>query len=682
MSAVNQFFASRTYALWLVLVFALYCIAALIGLNIHAVNTFASLIWPATGIALAALAIGGYRLWPAIFLGAFFVNFYTGAPLLIALMIGIGNTLEALVGAYFLRGWDALKFSFGTLRESLIFIFCVSLGATLISATIGVVSLLLGGLIPVSEFEPTWLAWWVGDALGALVVAPFLLRWLSDPYHQRSVGEYMEMVLIAVLSGLVTAFVFATPYVGMPYPILIPLVWAALRTGPRGITLAMLTMSIIAIAGTVMGQGPFSNLHVEDGLLQLQFFLATIISLFLMFTSVVEDRRRATKELKSHVGELEHVLERLRTEDRTKNEFIATLAHELRNPLAPIVSSIELIKSGTTKSVDVVRQASVLEKHARTMSKLLNDLLDVSRISAQKLEFSKKPMHLCEAADHAVESVEPIFKAKNHTLDVSINPRPILIDADPLRIEQIVTNLLTNAAKYTPHGGRIALSVTRQGTQAVITVKDNGIGIPAHMMARIFDPFLQVKRAKSAEGGIGIGLSLTKRLVEMHGGTIEAESLGEGKGSVFTVHLPLPAPGQFVENSSESSRTRKRTLPKLKILIVDDNVDAANALGKLLGLQGHEVSLAQDGASAMRMAPLVSPDAIILDIGLPDLDGYEIARRLKKSKIVCPLIALTGYGQASDKTKARSAGFSEHLTKPVSLARVEEALSRVLAKKA
>jgi len=224
--------------------------------------------------------------------------------------------------------------------------------------------------------------------------------------------------------------------------------------------------------------------------------------------------------------------------------------------------------------------------------------------------------------------------------------------------------------------------VTRQGTQAVITVKDNGIGIPAHMMARIFDPFLQVKRAKSAEGGIGIGLSLTKRLVEMHGGTIEAESLGEGKGSVFTVHLPLPAPGQFVENSSESSRTRKRTLPKLKILIVDDNVDAANALGKLLGLQGHEVSLAQDGASAMRMAPLVSPDAIILDIGLPDLDGYEIARRLKKSKIVCPLIALTGYGQASDKTKARSAGFSEHLTKPVSLARVEEALSRVLAKKA
>ena len=670
--------SSTSYAISLILVFGSYVVTALFGLSVQPVNTFAALIWPPTGIAIAALTLGGYRLWPAIFLAAFAANFYTGAPLFVSLGIGMGNTLEGLVGAYLLRTFrsGSIEFSFGNLKETIVFIFGAALGASFVSATIGVASLSLGGIVPGFDIDRSWLAWFVGDVIGALIVAPFLLRWLSEPTSQMSWLRSAEMAGSAIATGIVAWLVFWYRDIAAPYPVLIPLLWAALRSGPRGTTLSLLVLSAVAITGTLNGGGPFYAVPLETALLQLQLFLGTIAMIFLVFTAIVEDRRRAAVTLERQVGDLEHLLTRLRSEDTAKNEFIATLAHELRNPLAPIVSSIELLRQSGKASV--VKQAHLMEKHARSLSRLLNDLLDVSRISAHKLEIEKKQLYLCAPIAQAVESVTPLVGEKNQILNVSINPRPILIEADPLRLEQIVANLLGNASKYTQSGGTITLSVSKDAEEVVIVVQDNGTGIPMEMVTRIFEPFLQIKRTQASSSGIGVGLTVTKRLVELHGGIIEVRSEGEGRGSEFTVRLPLPAPGAFLQETKKDAKRRHRPLAPLRILIVDDNVDAGNALGKLLGIRGHEVTLAQDGASALRMAPLVRPDTIILDIGLPDIDGYETAERLKKAGFEGALIALTGYGQERDKNKAKEAGFAHHLTKPVSLGAVEEALAKVI----
>lgn len=662
------------------MLFVVYVATALFGLSVQSVNTFATLIWAPTGIAIAALTLGGYRLWPAVLLGAFAANFYTGAPLAVALGIGIGNTLEALAGSFVLRTVRSgtLEFSFANLKETLVFVFGAALSASLIAASIGVMALLLGNIIPPSAFISTWITWWVGDALGALIVAPFLLRWLSEPYRQRTFLESAEIVAVAAVSGVVAWIVFWTTTSPAPYPVIIPLAWAALRTGPRGVTLSMLVVATTAISGTLAGGGPFLHLEVGgEALLQLQLYLGTIAVIFLIFTAVVSDRRRAAAALQTQVGELGNLLERLRSEDLAKNEFIAMLAHELRNPLSPIVSSIELLKRGG--KIDIPKQAGVMEKHARSLSRLLNDLLDVSRISREELSVDKRPVYICSSVAAAVESVEQLMRSKNHIVNVSIQPRPLLIEADPVRLEQIISNLLTNAAKYTPQGGVITLSVRREGSEAVIVVQDSGIGIEQEMLSKIFEPFLQIKHGLSAEGGIGVGLAVTKKLVELHGGTIEVESAGIGKGSEFTVRLPLPAPGAFVQESPKQASRRMRPHAPLRILIVDDNVDASNALGKLLSIRGHEITLAQDGTNALRIIPLLQPDVVILDIGLPDFDGYEVAHRLKKANVSAPLIALTGYGQERDKKKTKDAGFAYHLTKPVSLAAIEEALSKVLA---
>lgn len=667
------------YAVLLTVVFAAYVGAALFGLSVQPMNTFATLIWAPTGIALAALTLAGYRLWPAVFFGALIANLFVGAPIAVALGIASGNTLEALAGSFLLRKIRSgtLEFSFANLKETLVFIFGSALGATTISASIGVTSLVLGNIVPAAELTGTWITWWIGDVLGALIVAPFLLRWLSEPYTDRSLMQHAELFATATASGLVTWAVFWTGMLPAPYPIIIPLAWAALRTGPRGITLSILVVAGTAISGTLTSGGPFLTGEITRvvALMDVQVFLGTIAAIFLIFTAVVADRRRAADALEAQVGELEQVLERLRSEDSAKNEFIATLAHELRNPLSPIVSSIELLKR--REKVDIGKQAALMEKHTQSLSRLLNDLLDVSRISSQQLTIEKKPLYICSSVAKAIESVEHLMLAKNHILNVSIHPRPLLIEADPVRLEQIISNLLANAAKYTPQGGVITLSVRREGMDAVLVVQDSGIGIEKPMLSKIFEPFLQLKRG-TAEGGIGVGLAVTKKLVELHGGSIDVTSEGPGTGSEFTVRIPLPAPGAFLEETPQHASARKRPQSPLRILVVDDNVDAGNALGKLLGIRGHEITLAQDGTSALRMAPLLKPDVIILDIGLPDIDGYEVAKKIKKHNLSAPLIALTGYGQDRDKKRAKDAGFAYHLTKPVSLATIEEALVKVL----
>ena len=368
------------------------------------------------------------------------------------------------------------------------------------------------------------------------------------------------------------------------------------------------------------------------------------------------------------------LLRDLQDVDRRKDEFLAVLGHELRNPLAPVVTALEVIKRDRTSTE---RQLAIIERQARHMVRIVDELLDVSRISRGKIELQKRRLSVRDALATAADSVGTMARERQQTLTVSPPPASLLIEADPVRLEQILGNLLSNAIKYTPVGGAVELSAQERGGQLELSVRDTGIGIPPEALDTLFDPFVQVPGAKDyATGGLGIGLSLVRGLVELHGGTVRAESAGQGKGATFTVVLPGVVKGA---TPREIAPALPRA-PRGRVLVVDDNVDAATTLSEVVGLEGHEVRMAHDGPSALEAAKEISPEVVLLDIGLPGMDGYEVVRRLRELPQArdALIVALTGFGQEKDRARALAAGFDEHLVKPVDLATVTAVLRRRL----
>jgi signal transduction histidine kinase/response regulator RpfG family c-di-GMP phosphodiesterase len=388
----------------------------------------------------------------------------------------------------------------------------------------------------------------------------------------------------------------------------------------------------------------------------------------------VTDRKRMVAALQESREELARQANQLRAADLRKDEFLATLAHELRNPLAPIRTGLELLSVDPPVEV-VARTQAVMRRQLRHMVRLIDDLLDVSRITRGKLGLKRTQVTLREVVDAAVEASRPLIEEGGHTLQVSLPEEPAWLDADLTRIAQVVSNLLNNSSKYTPHGGRIELSAHRDGSQIELEVRDNGRGIPPERLEDVFEMFSQVSRTldRAAQGGLGIGLALVRRLVEMHGGTVRAWSGGPGTGSTFTVRLPEVAR----ENAALPPESEQpRALLRQRILVVDDNEDAAELLSAMLQRAGHEVSTAADGPQALAEAAAIGPEVIILDIGMPAMSGYEVARALRQQPRFAEttLIALTGWGSKQDKGKALDAGFDHHLTKPVSMTELQRVL--------
>jgi PAS domain S-box-containing protein len=370
----------------------------------------------------------------------------------------------------------------------------------------------------------------------------------------------------------------------------------------------------------------------------------------------------------------------LRDADRRKDEFLALLAHELRNPLAPIRYTLAANKKSGRTPEQRTEAEEVIERQVAHMSRLLDDLLDVSRVTRSRLELKKSPTELTAVVSSAIETARPMLEAKHHTLSVDLPTHAVRFEADLVRLAQVLSNLLINAAKYTDSGGQIRLRAVQEGNDLLIAVGDNGIGIAADMMPRLFTIFSQAKDVLGrAEGGLGIGLSLVRGLVTLHGGSVEARSDGPGKGSEFIVRLPIGAPAAAtqIEAPAESA------VPEgsaggvgLKILVVDDNRDAADSCATLLELCGHHVQTAYTGRNALELAETFRPHALLLDIGLPDFDGYQLARKIRAApwgnSVV--LIALTGWGQEQDRRRAFDAGFDHHLTKPIAPETVESLL--------
>jgi PAS domain S-box-containing protein len=361
--------------------------------------------------------------------------------------------------------------------------------------------------------------------------------------------------------------------------------------------------------------------------------------------------------------------ESLKESDRRKDEFLAVLAHELRNPLAPIRNALHIMKLPAATPQAVGRIRDVAERQVSHLTRLVDDLLDVSRIVRGKIELRKERVDLATIVNRAIETARPVIDAERHEFSATIDAAPVWLNVDPVRLAQVVANLLNNAAKYTEKGGHIRLTAGREGGAAVIRVGDTGIGLDRDMLSRIFEMFTQVAPAHArSQGGLGIGLTLVKNLVEMHGGTVTAHSEGQGRGSEFVVRLPLAPQAGRAGGGAEMEHNGLPPAPNARrVLVVDDNTDAAESLAVLLRLSGHDARVANDGFAALRAAQEMRPDLILLDIGMPGMDGYEVARRLRQDAAFrdVKLVALTGWGQEEDRRRSKSAGFDAHYVKPI-----------------
>ncbi len=381
----------------------------------------------------------------------------------------------------------------------------------------------------------------------------------------------------------------------------------------------------------------------------------------------ITDRKALEEQLRQTLAELAEA-------DRRKSEFLALLAHELRNPLAPISNAVQILRlSGGGDAQAVQATTEMMERQVGQLSRLVEDLLDVSRISQGKFECRMEQLELAPVVNQAVETARPRCEAEGHVVTATLPPEPIFLNGDPTRLVQVVGNLLNNACKFTPRGGRISLTLGRAANQAVIRVRDTGIGIAADHIGRIFEMFTQVDPTlERSTGGLGIGLTLVKNLVEMHGGSVEAHSGGVGRGSEFVVRLPIlayaPAPPAEPSASTSANPARRR------ILVVDDNKDSARSLATLLTLTGNDAHVAHDGIEALEAAANFKPEIMLLDIGLPKLNGFEVCRRIREQPWGKGIViaALTGWGQEADRRRSREAGFDHHLVKPIEMAALKK----------
>lgn len=438
--------------------------------------------------------------------------------------------------------------------------------------------------------------------------------------------------------------------------------------------------------------------HLMMGLLAAVFTVATVMTTWRFHLAIDasfklrfdnQDLIEGLQTAKNDADALNRDLERrvrdrtakLREADKRKNEFLATLAHELRNPLAPIRFALDLLKVDTPPAT-AARTRDVIDRQVRQLVRLVDDLLDVSRITANKIQLRREPLDLARLMATAVESITPLAAAAGQTLDAQLPPTPLCVDGDGARLVQVFTNVLNNAVKFTPRGGHIWFTADQQSNQAVVRIRDTGVGIAEDVLPRVFDMFHQAESVLDrSSGGLGIGLTLARRLVEMHDGQIDIRSPGPSQGTEVEIRLPVTAMPAATAMAAEQPSVATR--PNLRVLIVEDNLDAAEMLELLVSRLGHVARQVHDGASAITAATEFAPDVIFLDIGLPVMNGYAVARTLREMPRFnhAHIAAVTGWGQEDDRRKAREAGCDSHFTKPLSPAMLEDLLATIAQRK-
>ena len=648
----------------------LYFVAARVGLLLAAVSPSATPVWPPTGIAFAACLVLGYRVWPAIFAGAFLANITTSGTLGTSLVIASGNTLEALVGAYLVTRMANGPRVFDRARDIFAFVGLAALASTTVSATIGLTSMSLGGYAQWADVGSIWLTWWLGDATGNLIFAPLMVLWARDRVVRWTHEQFVEAVCLLGALVLVGVGVFGRSSTFGSFPLdflcLPLLLWAAFRFGPRETATATVLLSAFAMWGMLTGSDSSTSEFHNSALLLSQIFLATMSVTALATAVLVSERKRAEAMATEAADTAESA-------NRAKDEFLAMLGHELRNPLGAIASAVRVLERVENDAERAVPARAIIVRQVDRLARMVDDLLDVTRVTTGKIALQRRPVDLADSVAACLAALNTAKRLEGY--DVQVAMESVLVDADPARLEQIVMNLLLNALKYTPARGRIRVTTRAERDQGVLRVEDSGIGISPDLLPRIFDLFVQGDREPDrAQGGMGVGLTLVRRLTDLHGGHVEVASDGVGHGSAFTVRLPLAAPSQAPATASKPSTPPPA--PR-RVLTIEDYADARDSLRSLLELSGHEVREAADGPTGVELALRLQPDVVLIDIGLPGLDGYGVARRIRSAPQgrLIVLAAVTGYGQPEDRRRAQEAGFDALLVKPVDPDRLTEILA-------
>jgi signal transduction histidine kinase/ActR/RegA family two-component response regulator len=587
-----------------------------------------------------------------------------------ALLAEVVNDGRAMAAAVGIRRYGVRRGGLGTLRGMVAYlaiaVFVAPGGAALGGAA------LVSWLRTSPGYWLMWQQWWLSNALTAVTLLPLLTLDLRRLRAVASTRRLAEGALLAATLLAVGGAVFARTYDRSPthpahlYWALPFLLWAAVRFGPRGTTAATLGVMIMSVWGAIGGRGPFAPHLPTENLLELQVFLLAVSIPVLLLASLIEQQRQTAIAL-TEIEARKSAEAALRESSRRKDEFLAMLGHELRNPLAPISIALQILREAPAGSPDATWARESIGRQLRHMTRLLDDLLDISRVTLGKIQLQMAPVSVGQIVANAVEATRSLVDSGSHRLTVSLPPEPVVLRGDAVRLTQVVSNLINNAAKYTERGGRIAIAVERAGDDVRLSVRDNGIGIAADALERIFELFSQLPGGhERAQGGLGVGLTLARRLVELHGGTVEARSEGVNRGAELIVRLPVAADDAPAQPPPPAPAAAASDRKSLRILAVDDNVQMAQGLASILRMWGHTVRTAHDGAAALEVATQFAPEVVLLDLSMPRVDGLEVARRLRQKPERSPilLVSMSGFGQEDTRRHSDEAGFHHHLTKP------------------
>jgi signal transduction histidine kinase len=604
-------------------------------------------------------------------------------PLLFLVLLPVAQVVQAVAGAYILRKAD-IDPLFRRFRD----IFWLILTVIIVSAIVPSLTS-LGDVMYVQFFGMTshaaaWSLRYTGTVFCLLIITPFVLRWFAKTRFSRTRKELIELIVVFGILITIdsTFFTGISTILGFPieYILLAPLFWIALRLRPRFVTLALLITSCFAIASLYVGHAVPTPDMFSAHLFGVEELLIVLAVIFFVIVSLEENRRLNSNIILSQVASLENAVAQISSESNAKNDFIAVLAHELRNPLAPIVSAVELLKLKNPNDAEEIETLVMMEERLETVRRLLDDLLDISRITEGKVTLKRERINLVTVMRRAIMSTTHHMKERHQSITFKSTRESFVMYGDPVRIEQVFSNLITNASKYSHAGDHIDIAMREQDGNAQIIFTDTGIGIEPGALESIFTPFHQLGISSATQKGLGIGLALVRSFVEIHNGSISVSSAGTEHGSQFTVELPLldeemPSSSEERPATRESRATIDRIPSTVReervgphILVVDDNDAAAWGIGRILELKGCTVSYAYDGKQAIEETANRSPDIILLDMGLPDRSGYLVAKTIRAGGFRGRLIALTGFSTDDARAKGREAGIEYFVIKPAGYA--------------
>ena len=638
----------------------------------------AAILFPSYAIATAGLLRSRPRDWWIILVAATAGNVLahhaTGSESIrFSLFAEMVNATRALLAAIGIRLFAGRSGQFETTREMVVYL---AFGVFIAPATAA-----LGGAALVTSvrasspgFYAVWQQWSLSNAVTGLTLLPLLMldRDAIARLGRITARRAAEIVLLSLaLLAVAAAEFWDVPdrvsihpehfYWALPF-----LLWAAARFGPRATSALLLAITCVTIWGAIAGRGPFALHTPSENLRELHVFLLGVsIPVLLLAAQIRQQSRTAAALTELEVRKSAEAA--LRESNRRKDEFLAMLGHELRNPLAPISIALQILREAPPDSQDAVWARESIGRQLSHMTRLLDDLLDISRVTLGKIQLQVGPVNVGQVVTNAVEATRPLIDSGAHQLTVKLPDKPLMINGDAVRLTQVVGNLINNAAKYTQRGGRIDIGVDRDDAGIRLAVRDNGIGIDADALERIFDLFSQLPGGhERAQGGLGVGLTLARRLVELHGGTVEARSEGAGRGAEIVVKLPAAEMSPTNTPPPVAPVGEEARPASLRILAVDDNVHMAKGLASILRMWGHNVRTAHDGAAALEVATQFSPEVVLLDLSLPRVDGLEVARRLLQRPERSPalMVSMSGFGQEDTRKHSNEAGFHHHLTKP------------------